>query len=273
MAQDATGTPSTNYGIPKFNTAVDAPSGKGNNAIVDSIDSIIPFAKSIVTTKGDLVAATASATFARLGIGTDGQVLTADAASGPGMKWATSTSGMSFGTALPGSPSDGDLFILTDSTSAPTYQWLLRYVAAKASNKWVCIGGVPLEAEVATAETTTSTTYTALTTAGPNVVVPVAGDYFVEQGFTLIKNQASSEGWMSYDIGGTGAVDADGVFAQARYTGTSNENVGNSVMRRKKKAALTAVTLTSKYRQEANAGSAASFQNRWMSLMPIAIGG
>lgn len=40
MAQDATGTPSAK-GIPKFNTAVDAPSGKGTNAIVDAIDTLL----------------------------------------------------------------------------------------------------------------------------------------------------------------------------------------------------------------------------------------
>lgn len=37
MAQDATGTP-TPKGIPKYNTAVDAPSGKGFNAAMDQID-------------------------------------------------------------------------------------------------------------------------------------------------------------------------------------------------------------------------------------------
>ena len=33
MAQDATGTP-TALGIPKYNTAADAPSGRGFNAVV-----------------------------------------------------------------------------------------------------------------------------------------------------------------------------------------------------------------------------------------------
>ena len=41
MAIDATGTPSTNRAYPKLNTAVDAPSGKGINAIVDAIDTDI----------------------------------------------------------------------------------------------------------------------------------------------------------------------------------------------------------------------------------------
>ena len=40
MAQDATGTP-TAKGIPKFNTAVDAPSGKGFNAAMDAIDGLL----------------------------------------------------------------------------------------------------------------------------------------------------------------------------------------------------------------------------------------
>ena len=46
---------------------------------------------STVTTKGDLLAATASATVARVGVGSDGQVLTADAASAAGVKWAAAS--------------------------------------------------------------------------------------------------------------------------------------------------------------------------------------
>lgn len=40
MATDATGTP-TSLGIPKYNTAVDPPSGKGFNAAMDAIDALI----------------------------------------------------------------------------------------------------------------------------------------------------------------------------------------------------------------------------------------
>lgn len=50
-------------------------------------DAALP--KSTVTTKGDILAATASATVARLGVGSNGQVLTADSTQTSGVKWAT----------------------------------------------------------------------------------------------------------------------------------------------------------------------------------------
>ena len=54
---------------------------------VATADAAIP--KSLVTTKGDIIAATASATPARLGIGSNAQVLTADSTTATGLKWAT----------------------------------------------------------------------------------------------------------------------------------------------------------------------------------------
>jgi len=48
---------------------------------------------SIVDAKGDLIAASANDTPARLAVGTNGQVLTADSTAATGLKWATASGG------------------------------------------------------------------------------------------------------------------------------------------------------------------------------------
>jgi len=61
------------------------------NAIDTTMGTMV--AKTIVDAKGDLIAATAADTVARLAIGTNNQVLTADSAQATGMKWATPSAG------------------------------------------------------------------------------------------------------------------------------------------------------------------------------------
>jgi hypothetical protein len=72
--------------------------GTSSSTVAAGDDSRITGAlqKSTATTKGDLLAATGSATITRLGVGTDGQVLTADSAQTTGIKWATATATVSF---------------------------------------------------------------------------------------------------------------------------------------------------------------------------------
>lgn len=62
-----------------------------DSTLKTQIDAQIP--DSIVTTKGDLISATAASTPARLAVGTNGQVLTADSTTSTGLKWATAASG------------------------------------------------------------------------------------------------------------------------------------------------------------------------------------
>lgn len=170
-------------------------------------------------------------------------------------------------TALPGSPGDGDEVILTDSLTAPTYNWHLKYVAGKASNKWVAIGGMSALVTVATTETTTSTSYAALTPAGPSFAIPVAGDYKVAIGFEGSNNTVDQHAIMSYDIGATGAVDAD--RAVGHSSGASALFSPRAI---RLKSGLTAVTLTAKYRAGSGGGTA-SFAQRTLEVTPVAIGG
>ena len=61
------------------------------NAIDTTMGTMTP--KSIVDAKGDLIAASAIDTPARLGVGANGTVLTADSAEATGLKWATPAAG------------------------------------------------------------------------------------------------------------------------------------------------------------------------------------
>jgi hypothetical protein len=67
--------------------------------------------KTIVDAKGDLIVGTAADTVARLGVGTNGYVLTADSAETPGLKWAA-VSG------LPSQTGNAGNYLTTDGSTA-----------------------------------------------------------------------------------------------------------------------------------------------------------
>jgi hypothetical protein len=62
-----------------------------DSTLKTQIDAQIP--DSLLTTKGDIIAATGASTPARLAIGTNDQILIADSTAATGMKWGTVTSG------------------------------------------------------------------------------------------------------------------------------------------------------------------------------------
>lgn len=62
------------------------------DAIDTTMATMVP--KTIVDAKGDIIAATAADTVARLAVGTNGQTLVADSTASTGLKWATPASGM-----------------------------------------------------------------------------------------------------------------------------------------------------------------------------------
>jgi hypothetical protein len=132
-------TSTTSSTVAATATAAKAAYDRGSTGVTNAAtaqttaDAAVP--KSTVTTKGDLIVASASATVARLALGTDGYVLTADSATGNGVKWAAAASGgvtsvtgtapiVSSGGTTPaisvtaGSTSAAGVLQLTDSTSS-----------------------------------------------------------------------------------------------------------------------------------------------------------
>jgi hypothetical protein len=65
-------------------------------------------------------------------------------------------------TSLPGSPTNGQIAILTDNTSTPTYAWTFQW--SSTASKWFFIGGSPAQ------------------TAGTTFTIPRAGVYVVRFG-------------------------------------------------------------------------------------------
>lgn len=130
-------------------------------------------------------------------------------------------------TALPTSPVDGQLTVLTDSLSAPTYTWLLRYNASSASSyKWEFVGGSPQSSAVTAAEaTTTSGAFADLTTTGPSVTVAHSGDYEGVYSATFTKDAADGIVQAVIGVGAftTGElIQSVASIAAAGYYGTSS---------------------------------------------------
>jgi len=89
------GTGLTGGGTLAADRTLTANIGTGSGTLAAGDDSRITGAqqRSTLTTKGDLYAATGSATVARVGVGSNGHVLTADSAETAGVKWAQAAGG------------------------------------------------------------------------------------------------------------------------------------------------------------------------------------
>jgi len=171
-----------------------------------------------------------------------------------------------FGIALPTSPVDGQEYILVDSLTAPTYSWRFRYVAAKATNKWVFIGGSMLAGEF-TGQGQMPGSYGDIA-GGPSVVIPVAGVYVIGIG-CRVTIWTPSERWMSFALGAATALDADGIVWESTGSPGAAGQDGGTLARRGMQRTLAAGTLATKYR-----GSGTVYaSNRWIEAVPVAVGG
>lgn len=170
------------------------------------------------------------------------------------------------GTALPVSPVDGQEFILTDSLTAPTFTWRLRYVAAKASNKWVFVGGTALFSEILTREQVTGAAYADAPTVGPSVTVRVAGLY--QLAFGAAWTHSVDNVGVRYIAPKFGAATTDDNDAAL---GRDQSGAYDAGLHRQIQRTIAAGTLVKlQYRHTT---ATINFERRYLSIEPVALGG
>lgn len=166
--------------------------------------------ESVFTTKGDIVAATAASTPARLGVGTDGQVLTADAASAGGVKWAAGGGGGAVATDVIWD-AKGDLAAGTGADTATKLtvgadDTILMADAAVANGlKWVASATPSTQAfgdaaAVGTGDTFTRGDHKHAMMADPTTAHVAAGDPhtgYVLETWEIMARKAADQTWTS----------------------------------------------------------------------------
>lgn len=127
-----------------------------------------------------------------------------------GAAWVDLNAAPALVSSLPGSPFDGqEIYYSADPTNGVV--WHLRYrSAASGSYKWEFVGGGVLTAEIATQENTSAGGYSDLSTVGPSITVPLAGDY--EVSFSCEMNFGSThQTFAAPKFGSAATLDADAV--------------------------------------------------------------
>lgn len=152
-------------------------------------------------------------------------------------------------TSLPGSPSDGQevYYQATDGDGTSSVIWHLRYRAGSSQPyKWEFVGGGKLVVEravnIGAASGSAYTTYDT----GPALALPLAGVYDIEvySQSAQVEN-VGNQGWISYQIGATAAVDTDGITTRATATAA---NDWHSLTMQRRKTITSPLTLTMQIR-------------------------
>jgi hypothetical protein len=174
-------------------------------------------------------------------------------------------------TALPtgtGIPFDGqEVFFLADATDG--ILWHARYRAASPfASKWDVLEAMPWVKYVATQQSLppTDALYHDLTTVGPQLTIPVVGDYRIDHGAVMLSGAADSA-WASVKFSATEASDADA--ARAVQVSTA-PGLPFSAPERTVKTIAAGTVVKQRYR---NGGAqTATWQDRWLRVTPLRIG-
>lgn len=171
-------------------------------------------------------------------------------------------------TSLPTSPVDQQECVLIADAATGT-KWHVKYrAAATSASKWEVIGGTPLIAAIDTSQSLppTDALYHDLTTVGPQIVTPVVGDYRITLAGALLSGSADSA-WMSVKYSATEASDVDALRAAQ-----ISVPPGLPLYRELSAAKTIAAGVTVKARYRTGGAQTGTFANRYLQLMPRAIG-
>lgn len=170
------------------------------------------------------------------------------------------TTPVSPATSLPASPADTQQAILVDSLTVPTYAFLLQYSLSAAG--WLNIGSGFAFSQVATAETTASTSYTALSTAGPQFTMPRAGKYLLEFGCEFeTTGSGGPDQWMTIKAGAAAASDTLAVHNNTHTASTTNTG--------SRAYTVTAAASDLYVAQYRTATFTPGWGNRWLKVTPM----
>lgn len=111
-------------------------------------------------------------------------------------------------TSLPSNAIDGqEVRYLADNTNGII--WNFRYRAGSSSTyKWEFIGGASLVAEYNTDEAVASSSFTSFTN-GPNLTLPLAGDYTIGFGASSVVSISGQQGHIGLKINSTNATNSE----------------------------------------------------------------
>ena len=173
---------------------------------------------------------------------------------------------------LPVAGADGDeVYYVADSDNGIV--WHFRYRAAGSpSYPWEFVGGPEMRATNAgTSMTTTSATYVDLSTVGPTITAPLAGEYRVEAWAQAQHSVASALGTMALKIGSAATSDTNAVRGQApaanydvtglTYSQIVTVSAASTVLKMQFKTNSATLTVN-------NAG----LINPWMTVRPVRVG-
>jgi hypothetical protein len=168
-------------------------------------------------------------------------------------------------TALPTTGASEGQELIYLAGEATGVVWTFRYRAASGSqHKWEFAGGAPLVAEVATEQGVKSETYTDPATAGPEITVPLAGDYIVDFRAEAL-NFSGKNAFMSIKVGGGAA----GTYVAKAGSGT--EVQFNSISRVASLLNVAASTVV-KVQYRGEDANECKFGERTLKLLPVRVG-